>query len=400
MITQNNLEPGFDIWQRKIALPVALVNLLEQERRAAEEQTEAAERLAEEREDLTGKSEALQLRVEDWPLDMLRGIEPCLKLLDKNQVEEAAGALNSFAGDEDKRSRARSLIKALRSVGEYRKLQCLPYDWRRILDRLERRFPNFLEVINYFRSMFALAERNGRSISFSPVLLAGPPGVGKSYFAEAFAEAFSIYKVCLRMENAQTNAGLAGSAEFWSNTQPGAIFDALVLRTHANPFFLLDEVDKVTEDGRYNPLSPLLTLLEPGTAESFQDLSFPWLTLDASRVLWICTANDSSQLSAPLRSRLKIFEIPLLTMTQSRRLAIRIFGEIRREFFGTEKSITLDPAALDAVAAVEPREMRRILLHCVGWVLFRSRQKILANDVESAANSPQKSTSIGFTTSL
>jgi broad-specificity NMP kinase len=58
--------------------------------------------------------------------------------------------------------------------------------------------------------MCALAEHGDGTIRFSPVLLAGPPGVGKSYFCEVFAESFKLYMVCMRMGNAQSNAGLAG----------------------------------------------------------------------------------------------------------------------------------------------------------------------------------------------
>jgi ATP-dependent Lon protease len=398
MTLQSELEPGWEWWQRRIALPAEMVRRLEQERRDAQDRADA-ERLAEEQRNAAGRNGAKEPKVEDWPLDVLHSGEPYIKLLDKEQVEKAADSFASLFAESDKRQRARALTMDLRDAGEHRKLLRLPVDWRRILRRLERWFPNFAEVIDYFRSMFALAEHGDGTIRFSPVLLVGAPGVGKSYFCEVFAESFKLYMVCMRMENAQSNAGLAGSEEFWSNTQPGRLFDALVHKDHANPLFFLDEIDKVTAEGQYDPMSSLLSLLEPGTARSFHDLSFPWLTLNASRVLYICTANDAGLLSEPIRSRLKVFEVPGLTLSQSQRMAARIFTEVRREVFGAEKTVTLDRAAFDAVASLSPREMRRAISQSIGWALFNSRRTVSAGDVGMAMNGPREAMKFGFVSS-
>jgi ATP-dependent Lon protease len=397
----NNLEPGWVLWRGKFALPANMVRILEQERRDAHARAQAAaERLSEEKEDATTMNRKREPDVEHWPLNVLQSGEPCLKLFGKEQVETAAKSFESLFAESDRRQRARALVTSLRNRGEYRKLLRLPPDWRRVLRRLEQRFPNFVEVINYFRSMFALAERGDDTLRFSPVLLAGPPGLGKSFFCEVFAKWFKLYMVSMRMENAQSNAGLAGSEEFWSNSQPGQLFDALVFKDYANPIFFLDEIDKVTADGRYNPLSSLLSLLEPGTAESFQDLSMPWLTIDASRVLWVCTANDADLLSDPIRSRLKIFNVPPLTRSQAHRMAARIFAEVRREVFGARKTVTLHREAFNAVAALAPREMRRVLRQAIGWALFNSRNTVLACDVGIAMNNPKESLKFGFLSTL
>lgn len=398
MNPQKELEPGWEWWQRRIALPAEMVRRLEQERRDAQDRADA-ERLAEEQRNAVGRNDAKELKVEDWPLDVLHSGEPYMKLLDKEQVEKAAESFDSLFAESDKRQRARALTMDLRDAGEHRKLLRLPADWRRVLRRLERWFPNFAEVIDYLRSMFALAEHGDGTIRFSPVLLAGPPGVGKSYFCEVFAESFKLYMVCMRMENAQSNAGLAGSEEFWSNTQPGRLFDALVHKEHANPLFFLDEIDKVTAEGGYDPMSSLLSLLEPGTASSFHDLSFPWLTLDASRVLWICTANDAGLLSEPIRSRLKIFDVPHLTPAQAHRMAARIFAAVRREIFGAKKTMALDREAFNAVAFLAPREMRRVVRQSIGWALFNSRCTVLADDVGMAMNGPREAMRFGFVSS-
>ncbi|MBK4735532.1 AAA family ATPase [Noviherbaspirillum pedocola] len=377
-------------------MPAEVVRKLEQQRLEAQARVEAAQRLAEEQESATKGKGAWEPAVEEWPTDVVASGEPFLKLLDKRQVEEAVDSFDALFSESDRRQRARALVANLRDAGEYRSLLRLPPDWRRVLRRLERRFPNFTEVVNYLRSMLALAEHGDGTIRFSPVLLAGPPGVGKSLFCEAFAGSFKLYLVCMRMENAQSNAGLAGSEEFWSNTQPGRLFDALVHKTHANPLFFLDEIDKVSTEGRYDPMSSLLSLLEPGTASSFQDLSFPWLNLDASRVLYICTANDAGLLSEPIRSRLKVFDVPQLTPAQSQRMAVRIFTEVRREVFGARRSMKLDRAAFDAVASLTPREMRRVIRQSIGWALFNSRRTVLAGDVGMAMNVPKGTMGFGF----
>jgi hypothetical protein len=123
--------------------------------------------------------------------------------------------------DEHDRARTAALVKCLLSRGVRRILKQIPDNWKDRLELLESNHPNFKDVIDYLRSVFALAAATDGILKMDPILLAGSPGVGKSLFAARFAELIEISTVVIRMENAQTNATLAGGDRFWSNAKPG-----------------------------------------------------------------------------------------------------------------------------------------------------------------------------------
>ena len=182
----------------------------------------------------------------------------------------------------------------LRDGGSVRKLATISTTWRDDLAGIERKFPNFGDVIDYLRAAFAVASHGDGVPMLTPILLSGPPGIGKSYFAMHFAEYFGAGFQTVHIETAQTSSVLSGSAEHWGNTKTGMVFNALLEGAYANPVFFLDEIDKAFE-GEHDPLMSLYALLESATARTFTDSSYPWLPgIDASRIVWVCTCNDAS----------------------------------------------------------------------------------------------------------
>lgn len=124
---------------------------------------------------------------------------------------------------------------------------------------------------------------------------------------------------------------MAGSEEYWSNTQPGMVWKKLIQGTHANPIFVLDEIDKVT-DRWGDPLGALYQLLESRTASTFTDKSIPWIPIDASRCNWIATANDIEAIHPALRSRFT--EVAVTCPTEDALIALvqRLYGALLEEF--------------------------------------------------------------------
>jgi ATP-dependent Lon protease len=235
-----------------------------------------------------------------------------LRLVEQAPTEDAYRlrlARNTATEDQKRMS---AMMGLLRNRGELRKLARIPIDWTCVVDDMKTRFPNFHAVLDYVSAAFALAERGNEVAHFDPILLNGSPGCGKSMFADALATEIRSGVFRLSMENAQSNASLSGSDEFWSNTKPGALFNILVEKDYANPVVFLDEIDKAKARD-YDPMSSLLGLFEAGTARTFRDLSYPWITLDASRVIWICTSNNAESLSAPILDRVRRFDIPDFT---------------------------------------------------------------------------------------
>ncbi len=130
------------------------------------------------------------------------------------------------------------------------------------------------------------AQAARKPLQIDPILLVGGPGIGKSYFATEVSAALGLPSHRLQMDNAQSGGQLAGSAAMWSNTKTGIVFDALAFGDHVSPVIVLDEIEKAPRNQHQDPVAALHGLLEPITAKTFQDASFP-LTLDARFIVWV-----------------------------------------------------------------------------------------------------------------
>ena len=129
---------------------------------------------------------------------------------------------------------------------------------------------------------------------------------------------------------------------------PGSIYTLLSAGKSAAPVMVIDEVDKIGE-GQY-PIEPaLLDLLESGTARTFKD-EFYDLEFDASRIIYILTANDLSAVPAPLQSRMSIFHVPRPKPAQRLRIIEAENAKLRAS---TRKRIALDTSAHELAERVD-----------------------------------------------
>lgn len=150
-------------------------------------------------------------------------------------------------------------------------------------------------------------------VRLPPLLLYGPPGVGKTHFCESLAKVLGVPVRRHPMDQAETSGALLGSDAVWGNSRYGLVFDLLGLGEYANPLVILDELDKAqtmgkTSGGFSSPTGVLHSLLEPVSAAQVRDISLD-LELDASQITWIATANYPWWVPVTLRSRFKEFFI-------------------------------------------------------------------------------------------
>lgn len=265
----------------------------------------------------------------------------------------------------------------------------------KVLDALRVEFPHFSEVLDFVWRRAVLAGSAGDSgFRIPPILLNGPPGVGKTEFAKRLADWLGTPLTRVDMAALDASFKLTGLDCGYSTGRPGAIWDALQTPS-MSPVVLLDELDKrgrVTAD---EGVSFLLGLLEPATASRFED-SCIGLPLDASWINWFATCNEAMAIEPAVISRFRVFNIRVPNDQEGMVIAQSVYKSLRqRETWAQAFPEHLPDDVRKALASRPSREVWQSLEEACASAVSDGRRVLLVTDLPQQRHATRRS--IGFT---
>ncbi len=266
---------------------------------------------------------------------------------------------------------------------------------REQLSMLRLRCPGFAAVTDLVDRAIALSIMTGTPLSLPPLLLAGPPGLGKTHYSKSLAV---VLGVPVHAWSCATNSDamqlITGHPTSWRGARMGLLTEALVTSDSASPVVLLDEIDKFHTHRDEQPYSILLNVLEAENAEALLD-EYLRVRFNVSHAVFIATANDLSALPDFIRDRFLTVEVVAPTgadlLALTRQIAVKVLTPLGLPMPGD--------TVLAALARHNPRRIARVLRLALGFAAAEGRDVLVPADVVAAdaiASAQAARASIGF----
>ncbi|MBQ3131137.1 MAG: endopeptidase La, partial [Clostridia bacterium] len=216
-------------------------------------------------------------------------------------------------------------------------------------------------IIEYLAVAKLTGKVNGQVICF-----AGPPGVGKTSIVKSIADALGRKFVRMSLGGIRDEAEIRGHRRTYIGAMPGRVIAAMRQAGTMNPVILFDEIDKLAGDYHGDPAAAMLEVLDSGQIFVFRD-HFLEMPYDLSKVMFLTTANDKSNIPAPLLDRMEIIDVPGYLETEKAEIAKRHLLPRQLEKHGLKKSMLTIPDAIypsiirGYTAESGVRELERVL---------------------------------------
>lgn len=181
---------------------------------------------------------------------------------------------------------------------------------RQVLDQNHYGLDTVKSRVLEYLSVLILNQRNKEVSYHAPILIfVGLVGTGKTTIAYSIADALGRKIIRIPFGGLGDPMQLRGESRVKPDAEPGSIMKALKAADTSNPIILLDEIDRVAEEGRVDIMGVLVELLDPAQNHAFVDhyLDFPY---DLSKVLFIATANNTTNIATAVMDRLEPIQMP------------------------------------------------------------------------------------------
>jgi len=240
----------------------------------------------------------------------------------------------------------------------------------------------------------------------SPILcFLGPPGIGKTSLGKSIAAAINRKYVRVSLGGLHDESEIRGHRKTYIGAMPGRILQSIRKIKSSNPVMILDEIDKVGNTVHGDPSSALLEVLDPEQNNSFYD-NYLELEYDLSKVLFIATANNISNIQPALRDRLEIIDLNGYAVEEKIEIAKRHLLPKQKDMHGLNNNnfklsdTVLEKIIEDYTRESGVRELDRMLASIMRYqakeIVTKGKLKptITGNDVEKILGKPKYSNDI------
>ena len=222
------------------------------------------------------------------------------------------------------------------------------------------------------------------------ICLVGPPGTGKTSICESIARAMNRKYVRVCLGGVRDEADIRGHRRTYVASMPGRIVNALTQAGVRNPLILLDEIDKLANDGHGDPSSALLEVLDSEQNCRFRD-HFVEIPIDLSDCIFIATANTMEGIPDPLIDRMEIIKLDIYNRYQKLTIAKRHLVRKQRRANGLKASqITFtDKAILEIIDYYTAEAGVRSLNREIGNICRKTAIDIVEGRIEKRRVTPE-----------
>jgi ATP-dependent Lon protease len=290
-------------------------------------------------------------------------------------------------------------LKVAENLGPIRKVATAPSP--QAFDQLLVDYPNFSEAIQLIQRRMTLCRcAPEQIIKLPPILLSGPPGVGKTAFCRCVAKILGIAFSEIDVATMTASFSVTGLDAGYTSCRPGLIWNTLNKGDgNMSCLILLDEIDKNCRTNGESYLGFLYSMLERSSAQRFQDGAL-LLPVDASHLMWIATCNDTAGVDSAILSRFEVINVSQPSDVQMQ----SVVKSIHRDMFATSEwacafDTHIPSTIIQTLCGQSPRHIRKALEAAYANSAQCGRRTLTVNDLKplgSGSEDTRQRRSIGF----